>query len=131
MQELSPEAILPSQDFLKEKTVRFIFDCIAKGNFDDLPPMPLVRQDENGRFVAIDGHNLIAVRLFRKEPIDVIVATSAQDGLPPVTEANIERNRELTEKFDTVLDEQRRVEAEGIGSFYDLIHKYPDLFEEK
>jgi len=129
MQELSPEIILPSQDFLKEKTVRFIFECIARGRLDELPPTPLVRMDANGRFVAIDGHNLIAVRLFRGEPISVIVAASAQDGLPPTTEANIERNRELAEKFDTVLEELQRVEAEGIGSFSDLIRKYPDLFE--
>ena len=128
MQEISPEEILPSQNFLKEKTVRYIFDCIDKGQFEDLPPTPLVRKDETGKLIAIDGHNLIAVRLFRNEPIKVIVAESPQDGLPPTTEANIERNRELAEKFDTVLEERRHVEQEGIKSFSDLIHKYPDLF---
>jgi hypothetical protein len=128
MQEISPEEILPSQDFLKEKTVRYIFDCIDTGRFDDLPPTPLVRKDETGRLIAIDGHNLIAVRLFRNEPIRVIIADSPHGGLPPTTEANIERNRELAEKFDTVLKEQRRVEQEGIKSFFDLLHKYPELF---
>lgn len=130
MQEISPEVILPSQDFLKEKTVRYIFDCIAKGQLADLPPTPLVRKDEAGKFVAIDGHNLIAVRLFRNEPVEVIIAESPQDGLPPTTEANIERNRELAKKFDTVLEDRNRVEQEGITSFFDLIQQYPDLFNE-
>lgn len=130
MQEISPEVILPSQNFLKEKTVRYIFDCLSKGLVDDLPPTPLARKDEAGRLVAIDGHNLIAVRLFRNEPVEVIIASSPQDGLPPTTEANIERNRELAEKFDTVLEDRNRVEQEGITSFFDLIHKYPDLFNE-
>jgi hypothetical protein len=130
MQEISPEKILPSQNFLKEKTVRYIFDCIAKGRFDDLPPTPLVRKDGAGKLIAIDGHNLIAVRLFRNEPIKVIVADSPQDGLPPTSKANTERNRELAEKFDTVLKDRDRVEQEGIKNFFDLMKKYPDLFKE-
>lgn len=130
MQEISPEVILPSQNFLKEKTVRYIFNCIAKGRLDDLPPTPLVRKDETGKLIAIDGHNLIAVRLFRNEPISVMVADSPGGGLPPTTEANIERNQELAEKFDTILEERDRVEQEGIRSFYDLIQKYPEIFNE-
>ncbi|HSX42857.1 MAG TPA: hypothetical protein VLF59_02105 [Candidatus Saccharimonadales bacterium] len=128
MREVSPQEILPSQNFLKEKTVRFILQCIAKGQLNDLPPTPLVRKDENGKLIAIDGHNLIAVHLSRHKPIKVIVAESAQDGLPPTTDANIERNKELAEKFDTVLEEQRRVAQEGIENFSDLLDKYPDLF---
>lgn len=130
MQEVSPEEILPSQNFLKEKTVRYIFECISNGRLDDLPPTPLVRKNEAGKLIAIDGHNLIAVRLFRNEPIKVIIAKSPQDGLPPTTEANTERNRELAEKFDTVLEHRDRVEQEGIKSFFELIQKYPELFNE-
>jgi len=110
--------------------VRYIFDCLNRGRVDDLPPTPLVRKDETGKLVAIDGHNLIAVRLFRHEPVEVIIAGSSRDGLPHTTEANIERNRELAEKFDTVLEDRARVEQEGIKSFLDLIQKYPDLFHE-
>lgn len=128
MQEISPALILPSQNFLKEKTVRYILGCIEDGRFDELPPTPLVRKDEAGQLVAIDGHNLIAVYLYRDEPINVIVANSSTDGLPPTTEANITRNQELAEKFDTVLVERRNVEKEGINDFFDLINKYPDLF---
>lgn len=130
MQEVLPEIILPSQNFLKEKTVRYIFDCMKRGALDELPPAPLVRVDEDGSLIAIDGHNLIAVKYFLHEPIDVIVATSAQDGLPPTSEPNIERNRELAEKFHIVLEYRRQVEDEGIGSFFNLIQKYPDLFSE-
>jgi len=126
--QISPNQILPSQDFLKEKTVRFILECLTTGNLDELPPTPLVRRDAEGRLVAIDGHNLIAVRHYRQEPIEVIVATSATDGLPPTSEANITRNQELADKYDTVLDEQRRVAAEGITGFGALIEKYPALF---
>jgi hypothetical protein len=128
--QVSTEQILPSQDFLKEGTVRFIFECLNTGNLEELPPTPLVRRDQEGRLVAIDGHNLIAVRHYRNEPIEVIVATSPTDGLPATSEANIIRNRELADKYDTVLGEQRRVAAEGTTSFGDLIEKYPDLFVE-
>jgi hypothetical protein len=126
--QVSPEQILPSQDFLKERTCRFIFECLNTGNLEELPPTPLVRKDPEGRLVAIDGHNLIAVRYNRNEPIEVIVATSSTDGLPATSEANVTRNQELAAKYDTVLDEQRRVAAEGITSFAALIEKYPDLF---
>jgi hypothetical protein len=126
---ISPDKILPSQDFLKEKTVRFILECIRTGQTDDLPPTPLVRRDEQGNLVAIDGHNLIAVRHLRNEPVEVIVPSSAHDGLPETTEANKERNKELAEKYDTAVDEQRKVAAEGITSFADLIAKYETLFQ--
>lgn len=127
---VSPEQIAPSQDFLKEKTVRFIFGCLRDGNIDELPPTPLVRKDEEGNLVAIDGHNLIAVRLSRGENIEVIVAESSADGLPPTTEANITRNQELADKFDSVLDERRKVAAEGLVTFADLIACYQSLFDE-
>lgn len=129
MPEISPEQIFPSQNFLKPGTVRFIFDCIAHQRFDELPPTPLVRADEDGSLVAIDGHNLIAVKMALGQKVEVIVATSAEDGLPPETEANIVRNQELAAKFDTVLEERRRVSKEGIVNFLDLINMYPDLFE--
>jgi hypothetical protein len=126
--KVSPESILPSQNFLKEKTVRFIIECLRTGNLDELPPTPLVRENSEGRLVAIDGHNLIAVRQFRGEEIDVIIAASAQDGLPPTSEANITRNQELADKFDSVLEEQERVATEGITGFDALITQYPELF---
>ncbi len=127
---ISPEKIAPSQDFLKERTVRFIFSCLRDGNTEDLPPMPLVRKDNDGNLVAIDGHNIIAVRQFCGDDIEVIVAESSTDGLPPTTEANITRNEELAAKYDSVLDERQKVAAEGIVTFADLIAQYQPLFDE-
>ncbi len=125
---VNPNKIRPSQDFLKPGTVRFIFDCIHNGNTDELPPTPLVRTDDDGELVAIDGHNLLAVRCFLNQGVEVIAATSPHGGLSETSEANIERNKELATKYDIVLDEQHRVAAEGIHSLADLIAKYPDLF---
>jgi len=128
---VSPEKIAPSQDFLKENTVRFIFGCLRTGNLEELPPTPLVRKDPQGNLVAIDGHNLIAVRAFRDdEEMEAIVAESATDGLPPTSEANRTRNEELAAKFDTVLAEREKVAAEGIETFAQLIAKYKPLFDE-
>ncbi len=127
---ISPEKIAPSQDFLKERTVRFIFSCLRDGNTKELPPTPLVRKDDEGNLVAIDGHNLIAVRQFRGEDIEVIVAESSTDGLPPTTDANIARNEELAAKYDSVLEERRKVAAEGIVTFSDLITQYQPLFDD-
>ena len=127
---ISPEKIVPSQDFLKERTVKFIFSCLREGNTEDLPPTPLVRKDDEGNLVAIDGHNLIAARQFRGEDVEVIVAQSSTDGLPPTTEANITRNEELAAKYDSVLDEQRKVAAEGIVTFTDLIARNQALFDD-
>lgn len=127
---ISPEKIAPSQDFLKERTVRFIFSCLRDGNTEELPPTPLVRKDDEGNLVAIDGHNLIAARQFRGEDIEVIVAESSTDGLPPTTEANITRNEELAAKYDSVLEERQKVAAEGIVTFADLIAQYKPLFDE-
>ena len=127
---ISPGKIAPSQDFLKEHTVRFIFSCLRDSNTEDLPPTPLVRKDDDGNLVAIDGHNLIAVRQFRGEDIEVIVAESSTDGLPPITEANIRRNKELAAKYDSVLDERQKVADEGIVTFADLNARYRPLFAE-
>ncbi len=125
---VSPELIAPSQDFLKPSTIAFIFDCIERDELDRLPPDPIVRQDTDGALIAIDGHNLIAVKLYRQEEIEVHLASSATDGLPVHTQADTQRNNDLREKFEIVLDERNRVSGEGIASFRDLIKRYPELF---
>jgi len=125
---ISPEQIYPSQDYLKPDTVAFIFRCIQEGKSDQLPPMPIVRQGTDGHLIAIDGHNIIAVRLYRREDIDVHVARSAADGLLPTSEANTQRNKDLREKFDSVIDERSHVSSQGITTFWDLIRRYPELF---
>ena len=125
---VSPELLLPSQNFLKPRTVAFILACIASGRFDELPPDPIVREDTNGNLIAIDGHNLIAVRLKRGEDIEVHLATSADDGLEPTSDANIQRNKDLKEKYDLVISEYEKLQSEGIRTFTDLVNRYPELF---
>ena len=125
---ISPDQIAPSQDFLKAKTVGFIIECIRNGELDKLPPDPIVRKDDEGNLVAIDGHNLIAVKLHRNEDVNVHIALSADDGLPANSEANLQRNQDLKDKYDTVLVERDRLREEGISSFSDLMDRYPGLF---
>lgn len=122
------EQLLPSQDFLKPTTVGFILDCFRKGTLDQLPPAPIVRKDENGRLIAIDGHNLIAVKLYRGEDVEVHLATSPDDGLPATSNANIQRNADLKNKYDSVLAERVMVQKKGIRTFRDLLSLYPSLF---
>lgn len=121
---VSPDNILPSQDFLKPQTLTFILECIENGDLDSLPPSPIVREDDDGNLIAIDGHNLIAVKYVRKEDIDVHVATSSSDGIPEMSEADIKRNKDLLDKFDTVLAERARIVASGINNFGDLVSRY-------
>lgn len=123
------KSIIPSQDFLKPSTVRFIFDCIESGELDKLPPEPIVRDDGDGNLIAIDGHNIIAVRASKGEDIEVHVASSNNDGLPEISDANIARNVDLRMKFDDVLNERKALHEAGVASFEDLIAKYPDLFQ--
>jgi hypothetical protein len=128
--KVSPEQLVPSQDFLKPHTVAFILECIRKGNFDQLPPTPIIREGENGELIAIDGHNLIAVKLHRNEQIEVHLAKSRDDSLPANTEANIQRNNDLRGKFDFVLTERVRLHNAGVDTFQDLIGRYKDLFQD-
>ena len=124
-----PREISPSQNFLKEKTVRFILECIQNGNEEDLPPKPIVRHDSTGKLVAIDGHNLLAVRAFYGQRQTIHIADSAEDGLPVDTEANRLRNQDLHDKFESSLTERDSAKTENVNSFSDLIAKYPDIFE--
>lgn len=128
--KLPVSQIIPSQDFLKENTVRHIFQCLADGNTEDLPPTPIVRRHPIADvYIAIDGHNLLAVRDYRGEVVDVYVAESETDGLPDDGSASItERNAELLAKYDSALQEADRLTLQGIACFADLSQKYPELF---
>ena len=128
--KVSPENILPSQNFLKPETLKYILECMKNGKLDKLPPNPIVREDDDGKMVAIDGHNLIAVKLLRNEDVDVHVAKTADDGLPETSDANIQRNQDLKKRFITVLKDRTRLQAEGINSFNDLIARYNDILHE-
>lgn len=130
MESIDPREVAPSQNFLKEHTVRFILECLRKGDEASLPPEPILRLDAEGKPVAIDGHNLLAVRAFMNQQQDVHIASSPEDGLIGDSEGNAARNEDLRNKFVSSLVERDEVAAEGITSFDDLIRKYPDLFKD-
>lgn len=125
---VSPSQIAPSQDFLKPGTVKFILECIENNRLNELPPNPIVRKDDEGNMIAIDGHNLIAVKHYLGQDVAVHVATSADDGLPETSEANVQRNRDLKEKYDSVLKVRVLLHQQNVDSFSDLLKLYPDLF---
>lgn len=126
--KVSAEQILPSQDFLKPRTVAFILECFASGKLEELPPSPIVRKDDSGNLIAIDGHNLIAVTLKRGEDIEVHLATSPDDGLEPTSEANIQRDKDLKEKYESVIADSKQLQQEDIRTFRDLVDRYAELF---
>lgn len=124
---VKPQTIRPSQNFLKPKTLAFILECIENGNYEELPPSPIVRRGNTNELVAIDGHNLIAVRLYLGQEIDVHVAENSGDGLAETTDANVQRNQDLRDKFDSVLSSVLELETQGITSFVDLNERYKDI----
>lgn len=128
--------VKPSQNYLKEDTTCFILQCIIDGKEDNLPPAPIVRLDPvSGRYVAIDGHNLLAICQLLHRECDVYVAEAPNDKLDDHkvpnsrAEALRQRNDDLEEKFEQVLIEAKRLESQGITSFWELIQKYPRLQE--
>lgn len=127
--ELDPNVIAPSQDFLKPQTIAFILKSIHENRREELPPDPIIRLDEQGNYIAIDGHNLIAVKVALGENVQVHLATSASDGLPDTSDQNRSRNEDLINKWDNCLEERARVAAEGITTFKELVNKYHELFE--
>ena len=119
---LKPDQIKPSQDFLKKGTVDFILECYKNGVLDALPPPPLVRRDpaKEGEYIAIDGHNLLAVHQYGGTECEVYCVDSAEDFFPnPQSDPAItQRNKDLSDKFESCVDESRRVRT----SFEFLIH---------
>lgn len=120
-----------SQDFLKEKTVSYILDRIKNGDLDALPPAPIVRKGwGDGKYVAIDGHNLIAVNDRFSTACAVYVADSSEDKLasknanPDSVEA---RNNDLSNKFESSMVEAQQLESTGLGTFRQLRQKYSAL----
>lgn len=126
--KVSPNSIRPSQDFLKPNTVLYIFECLSKEELSKLPPTPIVRKNAQDQLIAIDGHNLIAVLNSLGKDVEVHIAQSDDDGIPERNEADKQRNLDLKNKFESVLEEQKRIEQEGITSFNDLNAKYAELF---
>jgi len=126
--KVSANQILPTQEFLKPDTVKYILECIKTNRLDDLPPQPIVRKDSKGKLIAIDGHNLIAVKAFQGEDINIHLAESPQDGIQGNTEPIKLRNKDLLKRYDSALQDRKKLQTLNINSFSDLISKYKDLF---
>lgn len=135
--KISSKKIKPSQDFLKENTVKFILTCCFEERRDKLPPAPIVRYDAiNDEYIAIDGHNLLAVKDLFGEECEVFVAENANDKLttsefPESSQDGLmSRNKDLAEKFDGITDDYRKLSGNGLDSFVTLRKKYPYLVNE-
>lgn len=127
---IDPIQILPSQDFLKDGTVRMIANALASGQLDRVPPPPIVRAASfSDRLVAIDGHNLLAVKLLMGERCLVYLAEHPNDHLALSSDdsAIAQRNRDLTDKFEASEIEARQLFARGITGMSALLTHYPDL----
>ena len=121
---VSTNRIIPSQDFLKENTIKYILKCILNGEKNKLPPAPIVRIDPNSKkYVAVDGHNLIAIYDLLDREIEVYVADSAGDRVAGMSNMS-GRNFDLVEKYNRVIKDADRISNKGISSFSDLRKKY-------
>ncbi len=126
---LNPSIIAPSQDFLKPKTIDYIFECLAKGMLENLPPTPIVIRNGINGYIAVDGHNLLAVYCYLGKDIEVHIAKSKYDGLKDESLPSLTRNQELENRFETALLGRESSQAKGINNFTDLIARYKDLFD--
>ncbi len=122
--KLKTELIRPSQNFLKEGTINFILDCYEKGKISSLPPTPIVRKHPNitDAFIAIDGHNLLAVNEYLGIDSEIYLVNSAKDYLPNPTndESIAQRNQDLTEKYESSVFEADKTNC----SFKELIANF-------
>ena len=125
---LKTSQILPSQDFLKDDTIKHILDLIHKNKLGDLPPTPIVVA-VGDVYVALDGHNLVAVMDFLNRDIKVFVASSKTDKVAGNNAASTGRNKEIMLKFDKILENLKTTQSKGIHDFTELRKKYSELFK--
>lgn len=122
--KIKTEVIRPSQNFLKKGTVNFILDCYKKNKVNSLPPTPMVRKHPNipDIYIAIDGHNLLAVNEFLGIDSEVYLVNSKDDYLPNPTnkESIFQRNRGLTDKYESSIREADKINC----SFKELIEDF-------
>ena len=113
--------VRPTQDFLKEDTLKHIVQCYKTGNLEKVPPPPIVRKDADDSLVAIDGHNLLAVNYLLGKSTEVFIAKDSNDKYPGESEAIIKRNKDLNEKYDSAIVSSRELEIKGIKTIKDLV----------
>ena len=118
--KINPATIKPSQDFLKKETFNFIKENYHTGNFDKLPPTPIVRNFPDGGYIAIDGHNLLAFFYSKSMACEVYLAENKDDGILGSSDMIKKRNADLEKKYDTVIDEYKSLEEKNIRTIKDL-----------
>ena len=116
----NPSKIRPSQDFLKKDTLDFIRFNYEKGNFEKLPPTPIVRKDDAGNYIAIDGHNLLAFYSFKSMDCEVYVSEHKEDRFLGDSEMIEKRNKDLFDKYDSALKKSDLLSTKGIKTIGDL-----------
>lgn len=130
---VSSSVVLPSQDYLKPETLEYILNCYDNEGYDNLPPSPIVRKHptDNDIFIAIDGHNLLAVNEYLQRATEVYLADSATDVPPSNNQSNgeaiLQRTVELRAKFVSCVAASERMQKEGFATFAELVELYPDL----
>lgn len=124
--KINPSLIKPSQDFIKEDTFNFIKETYRKGDFDKLPPTPIVRKGNNDTLIAIDGHNLLAFYSLMQIDCEVYVAENKEDVLEGGTAMIKKRNKDLFEKYDYALEQSILLDNNHISSISDLC-KFADV----
>ena len=116
----NPSLIKPSQDFLKEDTLNFIKRNFEAGDFEKLPPIPIIRKDENNHYIAIDGHNLLAFYSLKNMECNVYVADGREDKFKGDSEMITKRNQDLFEKYDYALEQANLLDKKGVSTIKDL-----------
>jgi hypothetical protein len=132
------EQLKPSQNYLKEDTLKFILTCWFENRNDLLPPPPIVRKSEKvGEYIAIDGHNLIAIYDLFNQKIPVYIVENAQDELVDdffsqcIQEDLLNRKSELKKKYNSSIREAKKLERLDLSSFSSLRNKYSYLVSQE
>ncbi len=118
--KITAATVKSSQDFLKQDTISFIKENYEKGNLEKLPPTPIVREFLEGEYIAIDGHNLLAFYCLKNMDCNVFVAENKNDGIAGDLDMVKKRNKDLFEKYDTVIGLHRDLSKKGINTIADL-----------
>jgi hypothetical protein len=118
---INPKIAKPSQDFLRKDTLEFIKNNYDNSNFEKLPPIPILRK-QNDDYIVIDGHNLLAFYFIKGFNCNVYVADNKEDVILGDSEMINKRNRDLYEKYDLALEQAKFLSNARINNIEDLCY---------
>lgn len=95
---LDASKVIPSQDYLKGRTMQALIGYVEDKKPDLIPPPPIVLRVEDKSFVALDGHNLIALQALQKRRCMVYVMDSISDSLHTPDDIPISEDRKESVK---------------------------------